>query len=181
MGNILVHEFISLDGVNENPSWTMDYPFDPKMGEAVAAIMGSCEALLLGRKTYEMFAPAWSGRTAEEDPGAPFMNDSTKFVVSSTLRSGDWSNTTILGPYDRDAIAGLKHRSERDLYVSGSTTLVRALLADGLVDELHLFLYPVALGSGARLFGEGGAPAKLDLAAAEPYTSGVVHLDYRPA
>ena len=179
MGKILVHEFISLDGVNETPSWTMDYPFDPKMGEGIAAIMGSCEGLLLGRKTYEMFAPAWSGRTAEEDPGAPFMNDSTKYVVSSTLQSGDWSNTEILGAYDRDQIGALKDRVAGNLYVSGSTTLVRALLADGLVDELHLFLYPVALGSGERLFGEGDAPVKLGLASAEPYSSGVVHLDYR--
>ena len=180
MGNILVHEFISLDGVNEDPSWTMGYTFDPKMGEAIGAIMGSCEGLLLGRKTYEMFAPAWSGRTAEEDPGAPFMIDSTKYVVTSTLKSGDWANTTILGPYDRDAIAALKERVEGNLYVSGSTTLVRALLADGLVDEVHLFTYPVALGSGGRLFGDGDAPAKFTLAASEPFSSGVLHLDYRP-
>src|SRR5437879_4778484 len=80
MGKILVHEFISLDGVIESPSWTMEFGFDPKMGEAIARIMGSCGGLLLGRRTFEMFAPAWSGRTAEQDPGAPFMNDSPKYV-----------------------------------------------------------------------------------------------------
>ena len=75
MGKIAVHEFITLDGVFETPTWTMDYPFDPKMGEAIGGIMGSSKGLLLGRRTFEMFAPAWSGRTAEEDPGAPFMNE----------------------------------------------------------------------------------------------------------
>src|SRR5438094_10109770 len=96
MGKIAVHEFITLDGVFDEPRWTMDYPFDPKMGEAISAIMGSCKALLLGRRTFEMFAPAWSGRTAEDDPGAPFMNESPKYVVSATLKSAEWNNSTIL-------------------------------------------------------------------------------------
>src|SRR5438067_9518265 len=82
MGKILVHEFMSLDGVIEDPSFTFDYEFDPKMGTAIARVMGACTAILLGRSTYEMFAPAWSVRTAAEDPGAPFMNDSPKYVVS---------------------------------------------------------------------------------------------------
>ena len=85
MGNIQVHEFASLDGVIDNPSWTFDFGFDPRMGEAIGGAMSTCEGILLGRKTYEMFEPAWSSRTAEEDPGAPFMNDTTKYVVSSTL------------------------------------------------------------------------------------------------
>ena len=80
MGNIAVHEFMSLDGVVEDPRWTMDYPFDPKMGQAIGGIMGASQGLLLGRRTYEMFAPAWSSRTAEDDPGAPFMNDTSKYV-----------------------------------------------------------------------------------------------------
>jgi dihydrofolate reductase len=177
MGKILVHEFISLDGVNEDPSWTMGYAFDPKMGEAIGAIMGSCEGLLLGRKTYEMFAPAWSGRTAEQDPGAPFMNESPKYVVSSTLASGDWNNTTIVGPYDKGAIQALKDGLEGSLYVSGSTTLVRAMLGDGLVDEVHLFVYPMSLGAGRRLFAEDQTN-KFTLLQAEPYSSGVLHLAY---
>jgi dihydrofolate reductase len=179
MGNILVHEFISLDGVNESPSWTMGFGFDPKMGEAIGGIMGSCEGLLLGRNTYEMFAPAWSGRTAEQDPGAPFMNESPKYVVSGTLESGDWNNTTILGPYDKDKIQALKDRTERNLYVSGSTTLVQAMLADGLVDEVRLFVYPVTLGAGNRLFAEGQTN-KFTLLQSETYSGGVVHLAYGP-
>jgi dihydrofolate reductase len=181
MGKILVHEFMALDGVIEDPAWTMDYPFDPKMGERIGAVMGSCEGLLLGRRTFEMFAPAWSARTAEQDPGAPFMNESPKYVVSATLQRAEWNNSAILGPYAADSIRDLKARTDGDLYVSGSATLVRALIADGLLDELHLFVYPVALGSGLRLFAEGGSRAKFELAQHEAYASGVVHLGYRSA
>jgi len=181
MGKVAVHEFITLDGVVEDPRWTMDYPFDPKMGQAIAGIMRSSGGLLLGRRTYEMFAPAWSTRSAEDDPGAPFMNDSRKYVVSSTLQSVDWQNSEIVGPYTPDAIRALKQRVDGNLYVSGSITLARAMLADGLVDELHLFVFPVALGSGLRLFAEGASAVKLSLAGSEAYDSGVVHLTYEPA
>jgi dihydrofolate reductase len=181
VGNIAVHEFITLDGVVEDPRWTIDYPFDPKMGEAIGAIVARSDGILLGRRTYDMFAPVWSKRTAEEDPGAPFFNETRKYVVSSTLQSADWNNTEILGPYSADTIRGLKQRVDGDLYVSGSATLVRALLADGLVDALHLFVFPVALGAGLRLFPEGGAQTKLKLAGDESYESGVVHLTYGPA
>jgi dihydrofolate reductase len=180
MGRILVHEFISLDGVNENPSWTMGYPFDPKMGEAIARLTSPSQAILLGRNTYEMFEPAWSTRTAEDDPGAPFFNDTAKYVVSATLDSASWSNSTILGPYSADAIREFKDGIDSDIYVSGSTELVRGMLADGLVDELHLFVFPIALGAGKRLFADG-AEVKLALVASEPYSSGVVHLTYGPA
>ena len=181
MGIIAVHEFMTLDGVIDTPSWTADYPFDPKMGEAIAGIMGTGGAILLGRNTYEMFAPAWSTRTADEDPGAPFMNDTPKYVVSATLQHADWKNSSVLGPYRADAIRDLKNRVNGRIYVSGSATLVRALLADGLVDELHLFVFPLALGSGLRLFADGGAPVKLALAGSEAYDSGVLHVTYTPA
>jgi dihydrofolate reductase len=179
MGRIVVHEFITLDGVIENPAWSMEYGFDPKMGDAIGRIMGPCKALLLGRNTYEMFAPAWSTRTAGEDPGAPFMNESPKYVVSSTLQNVGWSNSTILGPYGAEAIRSLKQRIEGDIYVSGSGTLVRAMLADGLVDELHLFVFPLSLGAGQRLFSDG-VKAKFSLAETEAYDNGALHLAYRP-
>jgi dihydrofolate reductase len=179
MGQILVHEFISLDGVFEAPRWTMEYGFDPKMGEAIGGIMGPSKAILLGRQTFEEFARAWSGRTAEEDPGAPFMNESPKYVVSGTLQSADWNNSTVLGLYSADAIRALKDQVDGGIYVSGSGTLVRAMLADGLVDELHLFVYPVTLGSGARLFGE--SRVKFTLAQTHSYDNGVLHVAYRPA
>src|SRR6266566_8413362 len=105
MGTIRVHEFMSLDGVIDTPTWTFDYGYDPRMGQAIGELMSSCQAILLGRTTYQMFEPAWSTRTAEEDPGAPFMNDTTKYVVSSTLKNGDiWRNSEITGAYNADKI-----------------------------------------------------------------------------
>jgi dihydrofolate reductase len=109
------------------------------------------------------------------------MNDSRKYVVSSTMKSADWNNSEIVGPYDAATIRTLKDRVDGSLYVSGSVTLVRAMLSDGLVDELHLFVFPVALGRGLRLFPEGGEPVKLSLVGSESYDSGVVHLTYGPA
>lgn len=181
MGTVKVHEFITLDGVIEAPTWTFDYPFDPRMGEAIGGLMGPSTAILLGRRTYEEFAPAWSTRTAEDDPGAPFMNESPKYVVSGSLTTADWNNTSILGPYSADTIRDLKDRVDGTIYVSGSGTLVRAMLADGLVDELHLFVFPLAHGTGRRLFTEGGPATRFALAGAESYDSGVVHLAYRGA
>jgi len=178
---IVVHEFMTLDGVIDAPSWAGDYPFDPAMGAAIGALMGTCTGILLGRRTFEMFAPAWSARTAADDPGAPFMNDSPKYVVSSTLRDPEWANSTVLGPYSAEAIRALKDRHAGDLYVSGSGTLVRALLADGLLDELHLFVYPVLLGDRERLFTQDTAHAKLSLSQSQTYDNGVVHLAYSPA
>ena len=171
---------MSLDGVIDAPTWTFDYGFDPRMGEVLGDVTGRCAGILLGRTTYEMFEPAWSTRTVEDDPGAPFFNDTTKYVVSSTLTTGTWRNSKIVGPYDPETIRGLKDEVDGDLYVSGSGTLVRALLADGLVDGLHLFVYPLTRGPGPRLFPKDAAPAKLSLAATESYDNGVVYLSYRP-
>ncbi|HKH29852.1 MAG TPA: dihydrofolate reductase family protein [Gaiellaceae bacterium] len=180
MGAVHVHEFMSLDGVIDAPTWTFDYGFHPRMGETIGALTERSGGILLGRTTYEMFEPAWSTRTAEDDPGAPFFNDTTKYVVSGTLTDATWRNSKIVGPYDPDAIRSLKDEVEGDLYVSGSGTLVRALLADGLVDGLHLFVYPLTRGSGPRLFPEDAAASKLSLAASESYENGVVYLAYRP-
>jgi dihydrofolate reductase len=180
VGAIGVHEFMSLDGVIDAPTWTSDYGFDPKMGEAIGAVMERARGILLGRTTYEMFEPAWSVRTGEDDPGAPFFNDTTKYVVSATLTTATWRNSKIIGPYDADAIRRLKDEVDGDLYVSGSGTLVRAMLADDLVDELHLFVFPLTRGPGPRLFPEEAAPRTLSLARSESYDNGVVYLAYRP-
>jgi dihydrofolate reductase len=181
MGAIKVHEFTTVDGVVDVPMWTADYGFPDDLSATIGELTGSAKGILLGRRTFEMFAPAWSVRTVEEDPGAPFFNDTTKYVVSATLADAEavWRNSTTV-PYDADRLRALKD-DVGDLYVSGSATLVRALLADGLVDELHLFVYPVALGTGIRLFPDGAPRTPLALLDADRLSNGVAHLTYGPA
>src|SRR5215475_9205445 len=113
----------------------MFHRWQAKMGEAIGAVTARARGILLGRTTYEMFEEPWSKRTAEEDPGAPFFNDTTKYVVSSTLTSATWRNSEIVGGYDPKRIQQLKEESAQGLYVSGSGTLVRALIADGRSEE----------------------------------------------
>jgi dihydrofolate reductase len=181
MATIAVHEFITLDGVFEAPSWTFEYGFDPKMGETIGAITERSSTILLGRRTYEMFAPAWRDRTVADDPGAPFFNDTEKFVVGAHPLGEEWANTTALGAYDPAAIRRLKRDRDGVIYVSGSGQLVRALLSEGLVDELHLFVYPLALGEGEKFWGEGSGPTRLVLKAQDVYDNSVVHQAYGPA
>jgi dihydrofolate reductase len=109
------------------------------------------------------------------------MNESPKYVVSASPRIAEWNNSTILGPYSPATIRGLKERIDGNIYVSGSGTLVRAMLADGLVDDLHLFVFPLAHGTGQRLFPDGGPVTKFALAGSEAYDNGVVHLNYTAA
>jgi dihydrofolate reductase len=181
MGSIHVHEFMALDGVIDAPIWTATYGFDPKMGERIGAATMRSRAILLGRTTFEMFAQAWPNRTAEEDPGAPFFNDTTKYVVSGSLTdpNATWRNSKAIGAYDAETIRRLKTEVDGDLYTSGSATLVRAMLADGLVDELHLFMYPLTRGAGPRLFSDETGVTTFSLAACDAYDSGVVYLNYR--
>jgi dihydrofolate reductase len=182
MADIVITEFISLDGVVEDPGgaegfvhggWTFPYWNDEiaafKLDETLRA-----DALLLGRVTYEGFAAAWPGRT-DEQGFADKMNAMPKYVVSATLVDPEWSNTTVVA---LDEVASLKERHEGDVLVAGSASLARALVEDGLADELRLLVYPVALGTGKRLFGEGGKQ-NLRLARSEAYSSGVVNLTYR--
>jgi dihydrofolate reductase len=171
---------MTLDGVIDTPSWTVEYGFVADMGETIGALTERSRGILLGRRTYEMFEPAWSTRTVEDDPGAPFFNDTLKYVVSGTLTTPTWRNSHVIGAYDPAAIRRLKADVDGDLYVSGSGMLVRAMLADGLVDELHLFVYPLTRGAGPRLFPEDAPPGKLSLSRAERYDNGVVYLAYRP-
>jgi dihydrofolate reductase len=178
MGTIGVHEFIALDGVFEDPSWTFEYGFDEEMGQRIGDLTDRSDAILLGRNTYEMFAPAWSSRTVEDDPGAPFFNDTHKYVVGANEPSVEWGPSTRLGAYDPDAIRQLKDEVDGGIFVSGSGTLVRALLADGLVDELLLCVYPVALGHGMKLFGEGVDATKLALKDTLVCKNGVLALTY---
>jgi dihydrofolate reductase len=172
MATIRAHEFISLDGVFESPSWTMEFGFVPAMGDAIGALTGSADAILLGRTTYEMFAPAWRDRTVEDDPGAPFFNDTEKYVVGGQPLAEEWGNTTPLGAYDASRLRDLK--ADRDLFVSGSGRLVRGLIADGLLDELHLFVFPIALGTGERLFAD--SRTSFETTGSQVFDNGVVHL-----
>jgi dihydrofolate reductase len=183
VGAIKVHEFTTIDGVVDVPMWTVDYGFPDDLSDSIGRLTGSSSGILLGRNTFEMFAPAWSARTVEDDPGAPFFNDTPKYVVSSTMSDAEsvWSHSSVLGGYDADRIRALKGEVDGDLYVSGSATLVRALIADGLVDELHLYVYPVAVGTGIRLFPEGTHKTPLSLLGSEGLSNGVAHLTYGPA
>jgi len=183
MGAIRVHEFTTVDGVVDAPMWTVDYGFPDDLASSIGSMTDASAGILLGRSTFEMFAPAWSTRTAEDDPGAPFFNDTRKYVVSSTLGDAEavWRNSTSVGGYDADRLRALKEEVDGGLYVSGSVTLVRAMLADRLVDELHLYVYPVAVGSGIRLFRDGDPRVPLTLAGADRISNGVVHLVYAPA
>ena len=179
MGGICVHEFMSLDGVIDSPSWTFDYGFDPKMAEAISTVMNRSKGILLGRATYELFEQSWPTRTVEDDEAAPFFNDTTKYVVSGTLANPAWKNTDVVGAYNAAAIHRLTGEVDGDLYVSGSGTLVRALLQDELVDELHLCMYPLTRGAGPRLFTDAAAPHTFSLEKCESYPNGVIYLFYQ--
>jgi dihydrofolate reductase len=180
MGTIRAHEFISLDGVIDTPTWTFDFGFDPEMGVGIGNLMSSCKAILLGRNTFEIYEPAWSARTDDDDPGAPFMNGTAKFVVSSTLKETTWQNSKIVGPYSTDAIRQVKNDVDGGIYVSGSATLVRALIADGLLDELHLFVYPVTRGAGPHLF-PNDVLSRWSLAHSATFDNGVIYVVYQAA
>src|SRR4051812_9354798 len=184
MGRIVVTEFISLDGVVEDPGgsedfkyggWSFEFDRGAEGNEFKVDETRASAALLLGRTTYEGFAEAWPSREGEF---ADLFNGLPKYVVSSTLTDPEWSNSTVIGI---DDVAALSERHERDIVVHGSITLVRELAHRGLIDELRLMLYPVVLGAGKRLFGETGAPIKLELVESRPAgPDGIVILIYRP-
>ncbi len=181
MGKIKVHEFTTLDGVIGAPTWTFDYAFTDQLAESIGQLTGGAEAILVGGTTWVEMAPAWSSRSAEDDPGVAFFNETAKYVVSSTLEDvGGWNNSSVLGGYDVERIQQLKDRVQGDIYVTASGTLVRAMIADGLVDEVHLYVYPVAVGSGPRLFPEGAPQRSMNLVACDAFSNGVVHLAYSP-
>ncbi|HIG73663.1 MAG TPA: dihydrofolate reductase [Bacteroidetes bacterium] len=176
---VVVSEYVSLDGVMEDPSWTAPY-----WNDEIAAFKGeedsAAESLLLGRVTYEMFAAAWP---TSEDPSAARINALHKYVASTTLRQEDldetgW-NATLLEGDAMEAVRALRQTPGGDLLVWGSGALARALMAHGLVDEYRLIVYPVVLGSGKRLF--GAETATLDLVETRPFATGATGLVYRPA
>lgn len=180
MGSINAALFIALDGVVEAPqTWHFEY-FNDEMGAAVGAMMGGNEAMLLGRHTYDEFAAFWPAADPA-DPTTAQMNRTPKYVVSTTLEKADWENTTVVSGGVLPVDAELRTlKQDRRLGVTGSPTLVRWLLQQGLVDELHLLVHPVVVGAGKRLF-EPGEKLQLRLIDSTTFSTGVLHLTYGPA
>jgi dihydrofolate reductase len=178
MRKIAAGLFVSLDGVVESPEkWTGAY-FNDQVGQAVGALMASNDALLLGRATYEGFAAAFGGQSGGM---ADQMNNTPKFVVSSTLTSAEWQNSILISSDVAEHIRELKQQPGRGIGMSGSSTLVSWLLRHGLLDQLDLLVFPVVIGSGKRLFSEPDGQVPLTLTGSESFSTGVVHLTYEPA
>lgn len=161
--------------------WNSPY-FNDEMAGAIGAAMAEADAMLIGRVTYEEWAAYWPSRGSDgQGEMAGYMNNTPKFVVSTTLQEPlEWSNSTLIEGGLAEGIAELKRRPGKDISVLGSGALVRSLLAQGLLDELRLMVHPVVVGSGKRLFEEGGDQRALTLVDSETFTTGVLYLTYRP-
>jgi dihydrofolate reductase len=189
MRKLIVSEFITLDGVIQAPGgkdedrdggfehggWTLPYWHDD-IGASFVALMQDVDALLLGRRTYVTHAQAFEPMAAG-DPFGDLMNTPKKYVVSRTLEKPMWRDTTIIRDNAIQSVRALKAQPGRSIATDGSSQLVHALIQHDLVDELHLLLYPLTLGSGKRLF-PNGVHAKYTVTSAKPYPSGVVGLHY---
>ncbi|WP_433332260.1 dihydrofolate reductase family protein [Spirillospora sp. CA-294931] len=180
MRKIINSTYMTLDGVIENPQNWPSTPGDDGTGGTVQTeLLASCDAVLMGRKTYEGFAPVWQARSG--DPLSDRMNSIDKYVASSTLRDPEWNNTTVI---DGDLIAEIKRLKEqpgKDIVQYGFGEIAHALVEHGLLDELRLWVYPFLLrngGTGDLLFGEGST-ATFDLVDTQPLKSGIVILTYR--
>ena len=189
MRKVVVSQFVSLDGVVEDPSsWTFQFSGEEqqkyKLDELAAA-----DTLLLGRVTYEEFAAAWPKMMEQyEGPGraelgeyADMMNGYPKFVVSTTLREAEWNNSTVITGNVADEVSTLKQQPGKDNLVFGSTELVNALVRHVLVDEFRLMVFPIVLGGGKRLFEDAGEQRVLSLVDTETFGTDVVVLTYEPA
>jgi dihydrofolate reductase len=173
--------FVSLDGVTESPEkWQLPY-FNDEMGEAIGAAMAAADAMLLGRVTYQEFASYWPGVSSEDQPFADYMNNTPKYVVSTSLDTVEWNNSTLIKDNVAAEITRLKQQPGKNIGITGSATLVQSLLQDDLLDELMLMVHPVVVGSGKRLFEDGGALKELKLVDSKTFSTGVVSLTYQPA
>ena len=175
MRKVIVTEFLSLDGVMEEPSWTVPYWNDDIARFKWEELFAS-DALLLGRVTYQGFAAAWPSQ-ADEQGFADRMNNNAKYVVSTTLDKGEWNNSTVIKDHVADAISNLKQQDGMDILVGGSATLSQWLLEQGLVDQYNLLVYPVVLGKGKKLFKDSSQQSKLKLIESGNF-QGVVMLRY---
>ena len=191
MRKLIVSTFLTLDGVMQAPGgpeedqsggfahggWSVNY-WDQRMGEVMGEAMSTGFDLLLGRKTYDIFAAFWPHA---DDPGARPLNDATKYVASRSRPTLEWSRSVLLEGDAADAVAALKQEDGPELQVHGSGDLIQTLVRHSLVDEFRLWVFPVVIGSGKRLFAEGAIPAGLRLADSTVSTTGVVIGTYEPA
>ena len=179
MRKITAGLFMSLDGVVESPDkWHFPY-FNDEMGEAVGGQMSESDTMLLGRQTYQEFAAYWPQQSSDVPP-ADFMNGVPKLVVSTTLGPDlEWENSTLVS--DVSELAKYKEQDGKNISITGSPTLVRSLLAEGLLDELTLLVHPIVVGSGKRLFADTDAPIPLRLVDSATFATGVLKLTYVPA
>ena len=176
MRKVVVTEFMSLDGVVEEPAWTFPY-WNDEIAKFKGEESSASDALLLGRATYQGFVAAWP---QSEDEGADYFNSVRKYVVSETLEEPlEWSNSTLIKDNVVEKITSLKQQDGKDITVHGSATLVQTLMQHGLVNRYRLLVYPVVLGKGKRLF-EEDIPATLKLLESQSFSSGVVALVYEP-
>lgn len=180
MRRVVVTEFVSLDGVMEDPRWTFEFDRGDdgekfKLDEVLAS-----DALLLGRVTYEGFAEAWPSRT-DEVGFADKMNSMAKFVVSTTLDEVEWNNSTLIKDNVAEEVSKLKQQPGQDILVAGSRQLVHTLMQHDLVDEYRLMVFPVVLGSGKRLFEDGSEKTRLKLVGTKTVGEGVLILTYEPS
>ena len=192
-GTLVVGTFLTLDGVMQAPGgldedrdggferggWSVDY-WDERMGETMDGQFADVDALVLGRKTYDIFAAHWPN-AGDDDPVAAKLNSMPKYVASRTLDAVEWNNSTLLAGDVATAVEDLKEERGDVLLVQGSHDLLQTLLAHDLVDEFWLWVFPLVLGEGKRLFGDGTIPAALELTTAETSSTGVQMLRYARA
>src|SRR5215218_1303289 len=180
MRKIVAGLFMSLDGVVESPEqWQLPYVND-EMGQAVGAQLAESDTLLLGRRTYQEFAAFWPYQPSDA-PFAEQMNTIPKLVVSTTLDTLEWKNSSLIRGNLVEQLTKLKQQPGKNLNVTGSGTLVRSLLQAGLLDELRLMVCPVVVGRGRHLFEDGGEQQALTLVSSDSFSTGVLQLTYQPA
>jgi dihydrofolate reductase len=181
MRKIVAGLFISLDGVTESSDqWHFPY-FNDEMAEAIQSQMAASDTMLLGRVTYQEFAGFWPRQTEADMPMADYMNNTPKLVVSTTLETVEWQNSTLIKGNVVEALTKLKHQPGKNINITGSGTLVRSLLRDDLLDELQLLVHPIVVGRGKRLFADTSEPKALKLVDSKTFSTGVLSLTYQPA
>lgn len=177
MRKIIVSEFMTLDGVIENPMWSLQY-WNDQIADFKAGEMALVDSLLLGRVTYEGFAASWPQRQGQNDY-ADKMNSMPKYVVTTTLTEGSWTNSRLIRENVVEEIRGLKEQPGEHILIFGSGALVNSLIPHGLIDEYRVIVYPLVLGGGQRLFSDGTS-TRLKLVETTPFDSGAVAMIYHP-